>query len=461
MQETDNVDIKKTNVDGNGALISFFVFELLAITAFTLSSSIIVYGALSLVSLIFIIFFGIKDLKIRQMSDFFIFLIPVLIFALLTSISALSRKNINLGTNIFGFVSTLSFAFIGYLSKHIKGFKISTALLVIYGALGVLVFISLILTMIHYVPLYPLIYNGKVFYYGGDPYPAYTDAKQLIGFSFSDVSLEYFSLFSTLLFSSVIALRFLSPKENTQEFIIYSIYAGLGFISLLFTINIMSLITNFLVILFLLFIALYPKKGKPLSVLKIVFYVMVGLIVVVFVLFFLNAQSSWSFVAPLQTALSANTLINKLFNGNRISFPIKQILDGSLNSSWFGYTGSGYSLFSSQMFSNSLIFDSIITSGLLGASALVIFIILAYISLKKYYQKTKDSNVAKHLVVAFVGTFFIYSLLALDISPETHILYIQPVTSNAMFLLVMYLIGYSYTSRKEIKQIENEVIIHE
>ncbi|MDY0177929.1 MAG: hypothetical protein RBR85_01640 [Bacilli bacterium] len=469
MEKTDDTNLKTNEVEtpkkvenkNNGPLISFFVFELLAITAFTLSSSVLLYGVLSLLSLIFVVFFGIKDLKVRQMSDFFIFLIPITIFALLTSISKFSQTNVAQLLNIFSFVAVLAFAFIGYFSKRVKEFKISTALMVIYGALAALVFISLILTMIHYIPFYPFIYGGKIFYYNGDPYPAYADAKMLIGFTFGDVSLEYFSLFSTLLFTSVIALRFLSPKNNKQEFILYSIYAGLGFISLLFTVNIMSLITNLFVVLFLLFLTFYPKKGKPITVLRIIFYVLLGVILVLFILFFLNAQSEWASVASLQNLLSSNHLTNKFFNGNHISLAIKQLLDGSLSSSWFNYQGSGYSLFVRQMFSNSLIFDSIITSGLLGIIALLTFLVLVYISLKKYYQTTVDSNVAKHSVVAFVGTFFLYSFLALDSSPETHILYIQPVTSNAMFLIVMYLIGYSYTNRKDVKQNEKEVVVHE
>lgn len=308
--------------------------------------------------------------------------------------------------------------------------------------------------MINYVPFYALIYRGKYFYYNGMLLTAYTDANQLMGFAFKDVSLEYYSLFSVLLLTSIVALRFISFKENKREFFIYLSFAVLGFISCLFTLNEASLITLPFVILFLLFVTFYPKKDKPMKIVKIIFYVLLALIGVTFVLFFLNAQESWSAISPLQNLIKSNSVLNKVFNGNRISAAIKAVLSVNSKDLLLGYGGNAYNIFKEKMLSNSIIFDSILTSGLIGVIALIVFIVFVTRSLKRYYSMSEDLPVYKHLVIAFIGTFFIYSILSLDSSPETHSLYIQPATSNPMFLITVFLIGYSFTARKSKKAIE-------
>lgn len=454
--EADKIspEIKPKEKANYGALISFFIFQLLAITAFTLANSIIIYSVIAVLFLVLILVVGIKDFKIKQSTDFFIFLIPLFIFAALTAFSAFSLKNISILINIFSLLGVMSFALIGFLSRKVEGFKISTALLVIYGAIAILVLISFIITMINYVPFYPLIFKGQYFYYNGIPSPAYTDANQLMGFAFKDVSLEYYSLFSILLFTSVVALRFVSFKENKREFFLYLGFAVLGFLSCLFTLNEMSLITTPIIIVFLLFVTFYPKKDKPMKIAKIIFYVLLAIAGIVFLLFFLNAQESSTALEPLQNLIKSNGVLNKLFNGNRISAAIKQTLSGNLTDLLLGYGGNAYLIFSNKMLSNSLIFDSILTSGLIGVIALVAFVVFTIRSLKRYYSISEDSQAQKHLIIAFIGTFFIYSMLSLDSSPETHSLYIQPATSNAMFLITVFLIGYSYTSRKSKKEIE-------
>ncbi|MDR0934912.1 MAG: hypothetical protein LBM03_01230 [Erysipelotrichaceae bacterium] len=447
----ENETLKNEKVkqkESYGQLISFFIFEVLAITAFTLANSIVLYSAIALVSLIFILIVGIKEFKIKETGDFFIFLIPLVVFVALTSFSQFALKNTSLLINIISFIGVFSFAMIGFLSKKVSGFKISNALLVIYSSIAILVLISLALTMITYVPFYPLLYRGYDVYFNGSPFPAYISANQLLGFEFQDVSLEYFSLFPTLLFTSVVALRFLSFKENRQEFIIYLAFAILGFVALLFTLNDVNIITDIAVVLFLLFVTFFPKKGKANMIFKIIFYCALVLTLALLVVFFLNSQSSWESMNPLQNFITANPLLNRLFNGNRISLSIKKILDGSLSSLMLGYNGSSYYIFSNLMLSNSVLFDSLLTSGYIAVFMLVVFGIFVYSSLKKYYLYSSDSKMNKHLITAFAGTFIIYSLLALDMSIETHNDYIVPLTSNPMFLIFIYLVSYSFAAKK-------------
>jgi len=446
---------QKAKVREFSSLISFFVFELLSLVAFTLGNSIVLYSVISIIIAIFVIFTGYREFKKKESMSFLVFLIPLFIFAALTAFSPFALSNVSIVINILSFLGIMAFALVGYLSKVMPGFKISTALLIIYGSLAVLVALSLLLTMIAYIPFYPFIYNGMAVYYNGTPYPAYTDAKQLMGFAFSDVSLEYFSLFSTLLFTSVVGIRFVNRKENRLEFVLYCIFASLGLLSMILTINKINAITDVLVVFFLLFVTFYPKKGMPSKILKYLLFVGLMFLFLAFVVFFINAQSEWSWAKPLQDMIGGSGILNKVFNTNRISLAIKNALDGCISAGrFFGYTGHTYVLIEGSYLSKSFIFDSILTSGILGAVSLVVFIVFSYFSLKRYFVLSNDNQAVKHLIIAFVGTFLIYGMLALDSSPETHNIYIQPLTCNAMFLIVIYLVGYSYTAKKR----KNEVI---
>ena len=102
--------------------------------------------------------------------------------------------------------------------------------------------------MIYYVPFYTLIYKDYYTFYNGKPSPAPIGktAYMLFGFQVQEVSTTYWSLFPTLLSTSVIALFFIKYKENKKIFILYACFAALGFISLLFTISKMALISDFL-----------------------------------------------------------------------------------------------------------------------------------------------------------------------------------------------------------------------
>ena len=92
--------------------------------------------------------------------------------------------------------------------------------------------INLIVTMIQFCPFYAYIYYGKVFYYEGKPSPVSVDqmAFALMNFSVEEVSIQYYSLFPSLLLTSVIFLFFnkYKPIKKLGEGSFGKIYSAIN-----------------------------------------------------------------------------------------------------------------------------------------------------------------------------------------------------------------------------------------
>lgn len=437
-------------IESYGEILTLFIFETLAFTSFTLGNSILLYLLFGLITLLLILFFNTNRLKNMDYPYFFIFLIPLVIFAILSGFSKFSLNPSNhftMITNILVPIVMLIFISLGYLSRSVEGFKISNGMTVIYAGILIITLLSIIYALIKYGPFYTMIYEGKYIYYEGKRFPIWDNIPFLMGIKYIDVSIQYFQLFPTLLFTSMVGLKFISPKKEKKKFIIYSIYASVGFLSMIFTINKINIITSVLVILFLLFLVFVPKRGK---VLKPIAYTVLGIVAVLGLIFFINAQSSWGFANGLQEVIKGNAFLNRLFNANRFSTPMVEALDGCLTGDKiFGFKAV-------DDMSNIFLFDNIITTGFIGALCFFIFLGFMVINLVKYYTKSKDDMLAKNLVVAFICTFFIYSLFALDSQPYSHYTNYIPMQQNPMFLITLILMGYVIMDRK--RDVNTEVV---
>ena len=149
-------------------ILSFFILEVLAFVSFTLGNSLLIYFLFGILAFLFVLILNFSKIKELDWMRYLLFLIPFIIFAILSGFSRFNLINNSLLTNFLVCLSLLLFLTLGFLSQTIEGFKLSTAMLVIYGGIAILVSISLIYTMIRYVPFYPLIYAGKYYYYEGE-----------------------------------------------------------------------------------------------------------------------------------------------------------------------------------------------------------------------------------------------------------------------------------------------------
>ena len=218
----ENVKINQTKPQNRifkwGSVFGFLGLEILCFVSFYLGHSFILYSCFfaALVLLFLAIFF--KELKFEGFSSFAFFLFPLFIFGLLTALSTYTSHSVGkIGVAEGAFIPIgLSFAALaGYLLSNIQNFKIKNVLLVIYASLGAFVLINLLITMIYFVPFYTIIYRNSYIFYDGKPssVPIGRMAYMLFGLSISEVSIEYFTLFPSVLLTSVIPLFFLNYQR--------------------------------------------------------------------------------------------------------------------------------------------------------------------------------------------------------------------------------------------------------
>ena len=435
-------------------VLIFFVLELLAFVSFNLANMFVLFSALAFVLLAAMFLLNYENIKRGEGLSFLIFIIPLILYVVLNMFSVFNRENYGIFNNLLVGIGLLAFVSIGYLTRYVKGFKIIHALTVVYGGLAVLLAISFIYSMVRYVPFYTILYNGQYIYYEGSRTTVYDSIKFLMGFDFQDVSIQYFSIFSTMLFTSVIGLRFLKFKENRKLYYLYIAYSLLGFICLLFTINKYRLISDVLVLISILLIMFVPKKEAP-NWLKTVGYGVLGLVGVLVIVYFVNAQSGWGFTSGLRNLIAGNSLLNKIFNTNYYSRAFKEALDGCLMpSKWLGFIVNPY--VDTSLPSNSFLFDNIMVTGTIGSIAFMVFLFFVIRNYIRYYKESGDNLAEKNLILAFISIFFIYSLTSLSIQPYKNYSNYITMSQNPVFLLVLFFIGYIFTDYKKVKIVEKE-----
>ena len=454
MENIETKKKKKLDLATYGIVVGFLCFEVLAFVSFYLGHSFLLYGILSVVLAILLFLVTFRQINKEGMTSFAFFLFPIFVFGLLTVLSKFptnSLGGISVADTVFVPITLTLFALAGFLSSHIKGFKIQTALMIIYGALALFVAINLLVTMIYYVPFYPLIYRNSYIVYNGKPSPLPIGemAYMLYGFQVKEVTLTYWSLFPSLLMTSVIGLFFIKYKENKRNFLIYLGFSILAFISLLFTVSKLTLLTD--AILFM-GIALIIVCGKFHKARRVIDGMMIGvgiLLLIAIIILFLAAQKSWGFTDGLRTLLSKNALLNRLFITNRFSSKILVIFQDLFSSfKIFGcYVGDyafNYPNGVAQNISNIWLFDILMSSGLFGALFFMVALVIGIRRLFKYITNSDDSDSSKFLISGYVLGFLIISLILFDNYPLVNSTKMSPFFTTTPLLICLFLLAYTF-----------------
>ena len=452
-----------------GKAICFLLLEILAVISFSLGSSFLFFAILSIVILFFIVLVTFRQIKIEGLSTIAIFLFPIIIFGVLSAVSYFKYDPYYILYNspvlFIVPIALACFAASGYLINLTGTFKIHTALIVIYSAIALLTLINIFVTMIQFVPFYTLIYPNYYYYYDGSPSssPIGQMAYFLMGFEMVEVSLSYFVFYPMILLTSFLPLGHLRFKENRRLYITYLAFGILGLISIIFTINKITLLMLFGVSILIGIIAIYDKfklKTKPLKIVASTFGV---LFVLGFIFLLLNAQESVgvamriSFIRNLTTG---NSLLNRLFNANRFVSAYNSILDGLFSSTvvdgnkitlkLFGFPihGDYVSLFGFMNWqltdSNSFLFDSLFVSGLFGTLFLMVFLVLGIRKVIQYYFMSKDDPKDKVMILGFVIISIAYALINYDCTPMIFSHKTIPFHLNNIFFIDLFLFGYCY-----------------
>ena len=477
---------KKINLFGYGKAITFLCLEILAMVSFSLGGSFIFFAILALIITLLIALVTYKEMKADRVTSIGIFLFPLLMFGVISALSYFRYDPYfvlgNSPVLVLVPLTLICFAGSGYLVNLTGCFKIRHALIVIYSAIALLTFINLLVTMIQFVPFYPLKYSNYYYYYNGTPSPAPIGkmAYFLMGFSVVEVSLSYFSFYPMILLTAFLPLGHMRFKDNKKLYILYLAFGCLGILTLVLTINKITLLMLFGVAILIGIIAIVDKFNINRKGLKITAIVFGSLAVLGFIFVVLNAQDSVGFAMRLsfiRNLTTGNKLLNRLFNANGFFSSYNSILDGlfastviegskhSLKLFGFPINGDYVDLFGAMTWkltdSNSILFDSFFTSGFFGVLFLIAAISIGITKVIKYYNSSDDARQDKVMILGFVIISFAYALVNFDSTPYIFSKTIIPFYLNNIFFIDLFLMGYCAFKSYKPKEVKKEVVENE
>lgn len=469
---------RKIDLASYGLVVGFLCFEVLAFVSFYLGHSFLLYGILSIVLAVLLLLVTFRQINKDGISSFAFFIFPIFVFGLLTALSGFGTKSvgaISLADTIFVPIGLTLFALSGFLTAYIDKSKIKTALMIIYSALGIFVFINLLITMVYYVPFYTLIYKNSYIVYNGKPsaLPIGKMAYMLFGFQIKEVKLEYFTLFASLGFTAVIQLFFIKFKENRRDWLIYFAISFVSFLSLLFTISRVTLLSNIVLVLGLAIIVLAAKLHKSRPILDGMFIAVGVLALILLTVIFLNAQTNWSFISGFRGLIAKSSFLNKVFNTNGYAQSINVVFQDIFTPmKLFGCPVGGYAYQYdngvAQALSNYWIIDNLMTSGVFGALFFFGGLIVAMRRFFKYIKLSNDDDASKFSIAAYVLGYFVIALFLLDTEPMVNSYTLSPFYTSAPLLICLFLLGYTFNKslvqKPEVKEpVEDTIdtIVHE
>ncbi len=438
-------------------VLIFLFLEITAVLAFSLGNSFIfstiLIGVIFLLSLL-VLFVTFKQIDKDEVSSFAIFLFPLFIFGLLTALSnfAYDPAFVLLGNAKYLIpIAFILFAGTGYLFSTIKTFNIKYFFFVFYISLGVYVLINFFVTLIQFSPFYTIKYADFYMYYDGvkSSTPVGGMAYALMGFSFEEVSIEYYMMFPSLLLTCIIPLIFLKYKENRKIFTIYLVLFSLGIINIILFPTKMGIINFVLVGLAITFLLLSVKKIIPLNAIKYIAIVGGAIFVILFVVFVLNAQNYYGTpITFIRDIISGNAFLDRLFNSNRFSSAYTSVLDGIFTSDrlfgTFTYPMYYSPYYDCIMPTGNFFVDTFMVSGVFGFLFFAAFVGLCIYRLYLYMKNSDDTILNKTMLLGFIIVLFTYSIFSYDVNPMIFKDNLSPLFISNYFLLAIFLVSYIF-----------------
>ena len=423
------------------SIIVFVILELLGLMCFGLGGLNNIYFVVGIIINIFSIPFLLINSTKVELKQFCLFLIPFILMSLLICFGSM-YKGIGLGfNNLLSFLALISFVMIGYSARRIKSFKIETALYIIGGGLMLVTLISMLVTWFNYGLFHTIKYvDTPIYYYNGSLFDVTKESSWLLGFSISEVSLQYSGLFGFLCSLYLIGLLFINPKNDIKKFLIFLIIGLVGLISLVTVVNKMALlllIPSYIIALLYRFVPSGKANQKRADIAFIIVMIMVfaGLFVAI-----LN-----NYVPSISKIIASNRILNKFFNATYMD-EVNVVLSKVFTNGYF--FGVPPTLLNGEIITtNTRMFEAELLKegGFFALFFFIIFIVFVYLSLRKYNQRTTDSKLSKIMVISIIFGLFIYSSLNFDgfyvvhNSGEYH-----PFFRSLTTLMMLFLVGYSF-----------------
>ena len=434
----------------NKSIVTFLILEVVALTAFNFGNVSHIFGIAGTVIAILGAFFLVFTCEDKRSMLFF--LIPLGLLLVISSWGALNQfsKGFSLLSNISLIVSLPAFLALGFILRKLNDVKPRTVLLVVGGALALITLFGLFSTLVEYGFFYRLIYkNTPNYYYDGIPYNVTKEMYWLTGFSFSEVYVEYGSLFAVLTASFLPGLLFISPKEDRNEFIVCAVIGGIGLLALLLLPNFKALIILFVVSLFGIIYKFLKNQKKVLKILGISFVSIIGLALLFFIISIINAGIGYKF----------GGILNKVFSQNRIMNNVTPVYDalftkvGGRLVNFFGLSPSVINESVTWMESAFFEVQLLKEIGFIGTILFADFVIFMGFFLFHYLRRNEDKDQYKVVFVTILLAFFVYESLFYLVSIAPHEESYSAFLRSPTLLVALFIFGYVFTApaKKEEK----------
>lgn len=437
----------------------FLTLELLFLLAFNLGDLGVAYRGFALLFAVALLPFFLKILKVDLSNGLIIVIFPLVIYLITMAFSpvfsyqpatpastmaTLSRDWFTLTMTILG---SISFLLLGYFISRTTMIAKQNVMFLIFGGIGLLLLISLVATLFNYGFFHRIFYEGMVNYYDSRAYQITNQANLLQGFNIVTIDYKVLVTLGLLMITPIFALFF--KKDITKDSYLYLLiaFAVVGVLTLVLLTDYRALI--FLVPSLLLAVIMKFKlhQRKEFKITMIVLLSLAGLLI------FLGILASFE-VGFVVTFLKSNALTNRIYyNGYTIRYMgiIREAFDANFlfGNPYIDALGGGI-IFPS----GNLILDAIRETGIIGAIALIAFMVLAIKIAINYLNHGNDSNLTKYLILGFLLTLMSryminYAFNQLSFTDSYWSINYFPFVESKEFAISLFLVGYMFIAKAE------------
>ncbi len=455
-------------------VLAFLSLEVMALTCFGFAGTtgLTFLRAIGFCLSLFLVPFLLNATKQEELSKKGIFLLSVLsLFTILLGYSSFWVKMYSsnpfsmIVQNLMVVIGLAGFFLLGYGLKYLKVVKAQYVVFSFLSGIAVLVFITMVYSLVRYGFFYSALNPNKVYYFDGVVFSIANEGKYLDGFSFVEASLSFCKLGSFILASAGGALPFFFEKKEKKKALILLGFALLGLLDMVFVPFKKGLLLLLIVYVFaaLIFLCRYfikkDAKSKKITLLtvNIVYYCLLFIVSLFVFLILLDG-----FLGQEKGFLDDLPLLGRYYKEGAVLYRLRE----SISSLFFELDAAEirhitFSSFVSTLFGSSSLttynlpffeFTILFQNGLL---SFILLMILIFVFLKMGINRLLYEDTSIEIASLWMSLFgiFIYLSLLNEEMPFRHLSEIDnvfsPRGSNFVSisrlntsLIIYFLMGY-------------------
>lgn len=377
--------------------------------------------------------------------------ILITLLSLASAFSPFSMSQSPVATNVFAFVFVPVVFFVGYYIKQRKLVEMKDILLFVGAAFALVTLVNTIATFVNYGLLHLIVWEDTpIYYFEGMPYDITKEAIGLVNFSLKIVSPEYAATTAVLAGTFVPGAFFLDRNKDKVRFVFALTIGGVGVLSLLTIGNWKALVVLALVVAFAFVYKLLWKNAKVIRIIKYVIWGLIALAILFYIIAGINALSGFVFSGFFEKVFETNAIMNKVSDVLGGIF-IKDGANGLIN--FFGLSSvytQGYDQGDVALIDTGIIEVEIIKeAGVFGVALFFLFLGLTIKQLDRLLSYSNEDAFTKITASTLLFAFFVYASLFYDATPIQYEVNYTPIMRSPIVLTILIVIGTLFVFDKE------------